>query len=512
MALSILSRSTLPSAVLLATTVVGSAQLALAEEPDPVEVYERYADHPSGATRLQAVRQLEGAHGPEVVAALAERLEDEDGRVRNAAERLLVAGLTTREELDQLARDVLRSRSAEVRLVGLRTLVTTCPHLPMPARPLLFEFTEDRSIHVRRSLAELAEGLAEGDLGVTLLEALLLDDEAVVRADAVRGLAALAPTRLDPERLGRLAGDSDAAVRVAAHLAWCDALGTGDVESVSRGLDDASWSVRVAAARALGSGWGEPSRFRACVAALIERLVAEPRLRVRHAMGHALFDLTGIDFGSDPEVWADWWREHGQEYEMPEKRPRRPARTHAGTRSRYLDVPVESDHVCFVLDDSHSMLDPIQFGSERLKRDVLHAAVDDCLERLPRDTRVNVIPFGTEPDPYKRRLFRLTPGSHKGILKHLRGHPSDGRTNLFDSLVAALDDTDVDTLVVVTDGAPSEGAETTRTGILQSLERRNRHRLVRIHTVEIGAERTSKRWRGFLEELAAAHDGTYLAR
>jgi hypothetical protein len=70
----------------------------------------------------------------------------------------------------------------------------------------------------------------------------------------------------------------------------------------------------------------------------------------------------------------------------------------------------------------------------------------------------------------------------------------------------------VDTLVLVTDGAPSEGKRKTRKAILAGVALLNRYRFVRIHTVEVGAANTSSRWRGFLRDLAEATGGHYLAR
>ena len=76
----------------------------------------------------------------------------------------------------------------------------------------------------------------------------------------------------------------------------------------------------------------------------------------------------------------------------------------------------------------------------------------------------------------------------------------------------AFEDPQVDTLVLVTDGAPSEGARITRTTILEGLHEMNRHRLNRVHTVEIGARSTSRRWRGFLRDIAESTGGHYLER
>ena len=89
---------------------------------------------------------------------------------------------------------------------------------------------------------------------------------------------------------------------------------------------------------------------------------------------------------------------------------------------------------------------------------------------------------------------------------------ADGRTNVFDSLMKALADPETDTVVLVTDGAPSVGTRTTRAGILEGLRETNRWRFARVHTVEVGAANTGARWRGFLREIAQATGGYHLQR
>ena len=123
----------------------------------------------------------------------------------------------------------------------------------------------------------------------------------------------------------------------------------------------------------------------------------------------------------------------------------------------------------FVLDGSHSMNDAIRFGAETTKQETLLAAFERALNRLPEGSYANVIAFGTEPLAYKPSLFRATPAARRSAVRFLARRVPDGRTNIYDSLVLALTDDDVDTIVLVTDGAPSEGARTTRTGILDGL-------------------------------------------
>jgi Mg-chelatase subunit ChlD len=177
-----------------------------------------------------------------------------------------------------------------------------------------------------------------------------------------------------------------------------------------------------------------------------------------------------------------------------------------------LDLPIDSDHVVFVVDASHSMGDPLRFGGKRSKRDTLNESFARVIERLPDPSWTNLILFGTAAAPYRDRLFRATSSARKALVRALKKHAPDGRTNIYDSLALALADPETDTIVLVTDGAPSAGLHRTRRSIVDAVREDNRYRLARIHTVEIGAKNTSKRWRGFLRDLAEATGGHYLAR
>jgi hypothetical protein len=268
----------------------------------------------------------------------------------------------------------------------------------------------------------------------------------------------------------------------------------------------------VAAARSLGSYAVDVDAARAAAGPLTAALAAEMRERVRLELADALLALTGIDFGPDAERWKRWLVEVNGTF-LPPERPRRKVAQRSGTtQGHLLELPLESDHVAFVIDFSHSMSDPLRFGGKETKRDALLVAFEHVVGRLPDDAWMNVIPFGTEPLPYRPKLFRATRSARAGAIKFLHKRAPDGRTNLYDSLELALTDPSADTLVVVTDGAPSEGRHSTRSSILDGVARLNRYRLARIHTVEVGARNTSPRWRGFMQQLAEAAGGSYLAR
>ena len=94
----------------------------------------------------------------------------------------------------------------------------------------------------------------------------------------------------------------------------------------------------------------------------------------------------------------------------------------------------------------------------------------------------------------------------------MQKHPLEGRTNIFDGLALAMSDREVDSVFLMTDGAPTAGEETTRSGILRGLAHLRRWRPVRIHCVEVGAGNTGSRWKGFLAEVAAAAGGKFASK
>ena len=79
-----------------------------------------------------------------------------------------------------------------------------------------------------------------------------------------------------------------------------------------------------------------------------------------------------------------------------------------------------------------------------------------------------------------------------------------GGTNLYGGLERAFADTDVDTIVVLSDGEPSVGALIEPTAIREAVLRWNEHRGIKIHTVAVGGSLEILEW------LAEDHDGTHV--
>ena len=498
------------AAVLLALFALAHVAPARAADldPTPLEVFRRHFRDRSPEVRLKAVSQLAGQGGAGVVEGLLAALEDEDRRVRERAGTLLREKRDTPEEIDAFARIGLGpKRVAAVRGAAAHGLARAGPK----ALPHLRKALDDRQTEVR-AVAALGIGAARDVDSAPALSAKLADREALVRAAAGEALGVL----LDADAVGTasavLLGDRATEPCVAA----AEILGrhprAGHAEHLGRGLGSMSWSVRIASARAFSEFGATAEEARAAAPLLVKALEREERERVRQELAAALFALTGIDFGPDRARWTAWFSEVGTTFEPPARRPVRASLDPRATRGHLLDLPLESEHVAFVLDNSHSMLDPIRFGVETTKRAALVGALEAVLARLPRDSWVNLIPFGTEPDPFRPALVAATAGVRRDAVRFMEKHVPDGRTNIFDSLELALRDPEVDTIVLVTDGAPTEGRRRSRTDILAGIRELNRYRLARIHAIEIGAKNTSPRWRGFMKEIADATGGHHLER
>lgn len=502
------------AATLLVAAVLGAggpdvtATPTDAAEPTPLDVFHRFYRDRDPALRRKAVAQLSGCRGDDVVEAVLRALADDDPSVRDRASEVLLERRDRPDEIAALVRTGLGKQPPEVRFLAARALALAGP----PAATALRGALGDRDAAVQRVAAR---GLAAcGDRAAApALHEVLLSRDASVRAVACESIGDLLGEGAVGTATAVLLGDSAPEPRIAAVEILARHPTADGAPQVARALESASWSLRVAASKALREFGGDAAVARAAASALVAALRRESRRRVQVEMGESLWTLTGIDFGPDPPRWTAWHAKEGETFTPPGRRPTRGGvKGQGATRGHLLDLPIESEHVSFVLDLSSSMGEPVKFGSPTTKRAELLSAFEAVVGRLPKPAWINLIPFSTAPQPYKPKLFEATPPARAAVVKHLDRIPADGRTNVFDSLELALSDPEVDTTVLVTDGAPSVGKRTTRSGILEGLRELNRWRFVRVHTVEVGAANTGARWRGFLREIAEATGGNHLQR
>jgi len=281
---------------------------------------------------------------------------------------------------------------------------------------------------------------------------------------------------------------------MAAHLLRCfgdererrDAL----VLLLDQALEDEHRSVRfqaVESAARLAS--------RESVRLLVERLGQEEHSRLEHRIVRILQALSGQEHRRDPRPWRDWLArlDEGWRGRLMPGGTVRPAS--ARERSAVATaLPVLSDHLTFLIDLSGSIWRERADGKSRKER--VDEKLREALGRLHEDARFNVVPFTSTPIPWKERLMKASRRNVSGALRFFDELRVSGSGNIFDAVQLALCDPELDTLVLLTDGAPTGGRRHRLELILPWLLRQNESRGVHFDVVLVGAShRLEGLWR-----------------
>jgi Mg-chelatase subunit ChlD len=422
--------------------------------------------------RIQALRSLRGRASDEARAALVSFLGDDDPSVVAAAKKEI--GARPAGEGRDLAAAVASLRSEAARRAGLRALLARGEDLT--------PFAADKSPVLR------ARALHSARVAAPAIETCVRDKHELVRAHAI-------------ERIGTKAAAVSSATDRYVEMRIAATRITTDSAVLVRLLGDRSWRVRLAAMLA-----AERVRHRDLVPALIDALRWPPG-RVRARCAATLESLTGASCGDDESRWRRWWKSAEPSFRV---RDAAAPRRKGGSVSvlSFRRVPVVSRRLVFVIDASRSMAEPAPHKAGKRRWDLVVSDLVGVLRRLPKDARFNVILFRTDVAAWRPRLVRATPGNVRRCEEWINKQSPAGWTNLFDAIELALRDDDVDALYVLTDGVPSRGAETVRRSLLDEVSFLNHYRMVQINCVQAGSSQgLGPRWRGFLDDLAQAHDG-----
>ncbi len=252
-----------------------------------------------------------------------------------------------------------------------------------------------------------------------------------------------------------------------------------------------SWRVRAAAIAGI-----EARRDVTLLGLLVDRLEQEPG-RLRADAWNALRRLTKKDLPPDAASWRavlpmDTWPggDEAQATDLPKR------------SVAYFGLPVFSKRIAFVFDVSGSMRDD---GKMERARTEFGKAVG----ALEKDQRYDLIAYRYllkfPPRPKLERCFgKLVTGKSRAAKRWLQKQEAKGGGAIYDSLLAALDDPDIDTIYLLSDGVPSYGTVKRDWRVRQEIARRNRMRRVVIHTILLGRKGTDI---AFMKRLAAENGG-----
>ncbi len=370
-------------------------------------------------------------------------------------------------------------------------LVETLP-VEQRARLLAAALTETSSLPSLRVAARLACGVAmaavervalisaaqrrvesgeEARIGVACGIWLALDPISPLARNALRTLAR---SQRDERRF---------AAMEACQVELPDRARDFALDLVAERLEDVEWPVRKAAIEAAGA-----LQLPRAAPLLLARMEQERErsLLLRDA-ARALRRLTGAPLRDTAGDWRRWLADHPDfvppsrgEVDELEARLERQARS--GTGGDFFAVPVRSDRVMLLIDASGSM------GADgKLERACAEAAA--LIDALPSTARLNLLFFDSHLRQFAAHAQMLDAPTRARARRFLEAQAPGGGTNLHGALVAALDDPEVDTVYLLSDGAPSSGTIRDPLALRRDIARRNRLKGVVIHAISQGGDR-----------------------
>ena len=128
-----------------------------------------------------------------------------------------------------------------------------------------------------------------------------------------------------------------------------------------------------------------------------------------------------------------------------------------------------------------------------------------AISKLKSRALVNVILFHSTIHPWKAQLQRLA-SSRKALKRHLESQRPTGGTNIYDGLELALQMKGVDTIFLLSDGAPGIGKHVATPDILRAVRRENQTRRIAINCIAVGMDSE------LLRKLALQNGGRYVRR
>ncbi len=297
---------------------------------------------------------------------------------------------------------------------------------------------------------------------------------------------------------------------------------------------------------------------------LIDLMRSSGRLQTECA--DALFRITALDFGVDPDRWQQQWSKlmtiEGWRIPTDEELAQK-----AASRKKYdafygrkentnsfAGIPTTSTNVLFVIDVSGSMddlvveVDKFRDYRDRRRFTIVQTELLNTIESLSANTNFNIVAFATDLNPWKKRLVpanvvnrdsakqfvqRLKPlgGSeaHELAASGLGGSANlaAGKTNTLKALLygfgvdpekparkASVTGFDkkvvkakrpLDTIYFLSDGRPSVGTRIEPMEILAEVRQHNELFRIVIHTIAIGDFQ-----KAFLEQLARENNGVFV--
>jgi HEAT repeat protein len=472
---------------------------ALQDGKGSIEELETKLHSPDKWARAAAVEALALCRTPRAWKLVLEGLSDPKGEVADTAQLLFAAvddpktcellgkqpGLDAKEAL-------VRARAAE--LLGRLALD--------PSPKWLVDALDDDDAEVRRmgawSIERLASANRLDEKARRVLDGPLVSRARSERDPLARARALLALAAFDVDAARPAVEDAlrarDPLVRSAAVSLAERVLEPARILAPLQMLaGDEALPVRTAAVDALGD-----LGTRSAVGVLVGRLAEETEERLILRCVARLQDLSGLKHRRDPRPWNDWFRSLPPDWTGAGLVHPETADEPGGGTAALAGLSVLSRRVAILIDLSGSIWNERPDG--RTRKDVVDQKLREALEALPPETRFNLVPYTEKPHPWQEKLVTAAPSRVRAAAAWFEDLHESGSGNLWDAMLLSLDDPEVDTLMVLFDGAPTGGTRHRLELFVPLFLERNAARRVVVDLILVDASRRLESfWRGLAE-------------
>lgn len=364
------------------------------------------------------------------------------------------------------------------------------------------------------------------------------------------------------DEIALLLADADPVVRMAAAdtVAKLNIKGTG--KELVPLLTDAAWQVQTAAIAAVAK-----IRAEEAIDPLIE--VMRKVGRFKEETADALFRITKLDFGADPDEWAKQikklrdipgWRIPTDEEVAKAEESRKKTDGFYGKKedkpTKFVGIPTTSTNVLFIIDISGSMEELViehekfTTGYDDWKKfTIVRTELLNTLASLKDNTNFNIIAFATDLHPWKNFLVPANGVNKDAALSWVKrlkplggveaqeaaqanlggfGNVGAGKTNTYKALMSIFGydpdkqplqpagpitggavklnkESKLDTVFFLSDGRPSTGKYVDMNEILREVKDRNQIFKIVLHTIAIGEFQ-----KDFMKRLAQENGGVFV--
>lgn len=317
-----------------------------------------------------------------------------------------------------------------------------------------------------------------------------------LRSNAIEALARIDPAKYLAPFILAIATDKSGGVRCALLGAAGELCPERLEDLCDKALQDPDWRVRFQAVQHLGA-----TRTKTAVDRLIAAL-RDVRPVVAARALHELQQLTGQPI-QQPDVWVKWWADNRATFAFPDQRG--PVQKAAGGTVAYHGLPIDSDHVAFLLDKSFLMKQRLASKGQP-KEDVAVAELQRVFELLDEKITFNVWNYHVELEAFVPKPVKLTAKTRAKALEFARA-PSKGREkDIWQALFAVVPDASLDTVYLLSSGEPDTGLYVHWNRVTRHLADLNRFHKVTVHTIAF----TDNEWfRDQLQKIAEATGGHF---